>query len=106
MTSWCVSPLHHLLSPLLHPLSSFSLSLFFAAQRPPAFRCWSSPQSSTPGEGPPLHVVTEGGITSVKGLSQVAVGTEEEALSMFFQGETMRSTAEHVLNAFSSRSHW
>jgi len=61
--------------------------------------------SSTPGAGPNLTVTTEGGVTSVRGLSQVVVASEEEALAQFFQGESMRTTSEHVLNAASSRSH-
>lgn len=53
-----------------------------------------------------LHVVTEGGVTTVRGLTQHEVRGEEDALAAFFRGEAMRSTAEHVLNKESSRSHW
>eukprot|EP00951_Prasinocladus_malaysianus_P000707 scaffold5099_cov47-Prasinocladus_malaysianus.AAC.1 len=33
------------------------------------------------------------------------VRSEEEALGMFFMGEAGRSTAQHILNSNSSRSH-
>jgi len=52
-----------------------------------------------------LTVVNEGGVSSVKGLTQLIVGSEEEALAAFFRGEARRATASHVLNARSSRSH-
>ena len=35
----------------------------------------------------------------------MAVTSEEEALAQFFSGEQGRSTARHMLNAASSRSH-
>ena len=38
-------------------------------------------------------------------MSQHAVASEEEALSLFFRGEAARATASHTLNAASSRSH-
>lgn len=41
----------------------------------------------------------------VRGLTRVDVGSEEEALAQYFVGEQGRSTARHVLNAHSSRSH-
>jgi kinesin family protein 6/9 len=41
----------------------------------------------------------------VRGLTKVPVTTEEEALRQFFLGEQARSTAQHALNANSSRSH-
>lgn len=41
----------------------------------------------------------------MRGLTQVAVSSEEEALSQFFIGQQGRSSARHVLNAASSRSH-
>ncbi|KAF8058116.1 KLP1 [Scenedesmus sp. PABB004] len=43
--------------------------------------------------------------TVVRGLTRVEVGSEEEALAQFFLGEQGRSTAVHVLNSNSSRSH-
>ncbi len=41
----------------------------------------------------------------VRGLTRVPVRSEEEALGQFFLGEQGRTTAGHVLNAESSRSH-
>ncbi|GFR47649.1 hypothetical protein Agub_g9392 [Astrephomene gubernaculifera] len=41
----------------------------------------------------------------VRGLTLVPVRSEEEALAQFFLGEQGRTTAGHVLNAESSRSH-
>lgn len=46
---------------------------------------------------PPAH--------QVRGLTLVPVASEEEALAQFFLGEQGRTTAGHVLNAESSRSH-
>lgn len=43
--------------------------------------------------------------TVVKGLTQVPVATEEEALNQLFRGEIARTTAEHLLNKQSNRSH-
>ena len=48
-----------------------------------------------------LHVVD----TEVKGLVKRVVNTEEEALALFFAGESIRSTSKHALNSNSSRSH-
>ena len=48
-----------------------------------------------------LHVVD----TEVKGLVKRVVHTEEEALALFFAGESIRSTSKHALNSNSSRSH-
>jgi kinesin family protein 6/9 len=45
-----------------------------------------------------------GGI-QLKGAIMKACSTEEEALSMLFEGETNRTIAEHKLNKGSSRSH-
>lgn len=52
-----------------------------------------------------LVIVDEVGGTTVKGLSHREVANEESALAMFFRGENIRSTAQHCLNRFSSRSH-
>jgi len=41
----------------------------------------------------------------VRGLSMQVAGTEEEALHVFFQGDTNRHVAEHSLNKGSTRSH-
>ena len=56
-------------------------------------------------ESADLVIVDEGGATTVKGLSRREVSNEEAALAMFFRGENIRSTAQHCLNRFSSRSH-
>ena len=45
------------------------------------------------------------GVVFVKGLSQHLAGSEEEALSLLFEGEANRAIAEHQLNKASSRSH-
>jgi len=45
------------------------------------------------------------GNIQVRGLSTAVVGTEEEALHTFFQGDTNRHVAEHALNKGSTRSH-
>lgn len=41
----------------------------------------------------------------VKGLAMPTAGTKEEALHIFFQGDTNRHVAEHALNKGSTRSH-
>jgi len=60
--------------------------------------------SDSPGSTE-LHVIEENNVTKVRGLSMREVRSEEEALGMFFMGEAGRSTAQHVLNSNSSRSH-
>ncbi|CAJ1453954.1 unnamed protein product [Effrenium voratum] len=45
------------------------------------------------------------GNIQVRGLSTPVGGTEEEALHIFFQGDTNRHVAEHALNKGSTRSH-
>lgn len=47
---------------------------------------------------------SKGNIT-VKGLTLAMAGSEEEAMNLFFEGETNRAIAEHQLNSSSSRSH-
>ncbi len=44
-------------------------------------------------------------LLQVRGLSKLPVRSEEEALEQYFTGDQGRSTAVHVLNANSSRSH-
>ena len=41
----------------------------------------------------------KGGIT-VKGLTMAVAGTEEEAMNLFFEGETNRAIAEHQVCAY------
>ena len=43
--------------------------------------------SSSPGTPEDLTIVDEGGVTAVKGLSQVQVQSEAEALALLFEGE-------------------
>ena len=43
------------------------------------------------------------GNITVRGLSQHVANTEEEALTLFFEGEANRVVAEHTLNSASSR---
>lgn len=45
------------------------------------------------------------GAVNVKGLLKRICNTEEEALSMLFEGETNRTISEHKLNKNSTRSH-
>jgi len=45
------------------------------------------------------------GCIHVRGLSMPVAATEEEALHIFFQGDTNRHVAEHALNKGSTRSH-
>jgi len=45
------------------------------------------------------------GNIQVRGLSSPVGSTEEEALHIFFQGDTNRRVAEHALNKGSTRSH-
>ncbi|CAK9043336.1 unnamed protein product [Durusdinium trenchii] len=45
------------------------------------------------------------GNIQVRGLTTPVGGTEEEALHIFFQGDTNRHVAEHALNKGSTRSH-
>ncbi|KAK9806270.1 hypothetical protein WJX72_007966 [[Myrmecia] bisecta] len=52
-----------------------------------------------------LHVLEENHTTFVKGLAVKEVRSQEEALSMFFQGDAVRSISAHALNASSTRSH-
>ena len=62
--------------------------------------------SDSPATADQLSVVDgPGGGVEVRGMSQHAVASEEEALSLFFRGEAARATASHTLNAASSRSH-
>lgn len=41
----------------------------------------------------------------MRGLTQVPVACEEDALAQFFTGQQARATAPHALNGASSRSH-
>ena len=45
------------------------------------------------------------GATTVKGLTRVAVTSEEDCLKLLFKGEIGRTTATHLLNKHSNRSH-
>ncbi|KAG2485910.1 hypothetical protein HYH03_015354 [Edaphochlamys debaryana] len=59
-----------------------------------------------PGTSDTLAVLEDANnATYVRGLTLVPVRSEEEALAQFFLGEQGRTTAGHVLNAESSRSH-
>lgn len=60
----------------------------------------------SPGTSDSMAVLEDAnGNTYVRGLTLVPVASEEEALAQFFLGEQGRTTAGHVLNAESSRSH-
>ncbi len=45
------------------------------------------------------------GATTVKGLTRVPVTSEEDCLKLLFKGEIGRTTATHLLNKLSNRSH-
>lgn len=62
--------------------------------------------SDSPATADKLTIVDgpTGGV-EVRGMAQHVVGSEEEALSLFFRGEASRATASHTLNSASSRSH-
>lgn len=54
----------------------------------------------------PMTVVEDkNGSTFVKGLTHKVVNSEEEALNLLFEGESVRAISEHQLNRHSSRSH-
>lgn len=61
----------------------------------------SSKLGGSDDSGGGIHVVD----AEVKGLVRRMVATEEEALALFFAGESIRSRSKHALNANSSRSH-
>jgi kinesin family protein 6/9 len=52
-----------------------------------------------------VSALTPGPSCQVRGLTRRPVSSEEAALGCFFEGEGARSTAAHILNAASSRSH-
>jgi len=53
-----------------------------------------------------LQVIEDSkGAITIKGLTIAPANTEEEAMNLFFEGETNRAIAEHQLNSSSSRSH-
>ncbi len=47
--------------------------------------------SAAPGSVDSLQIVEEGGATVVKGLTQIQVTTEEEALALLFEGTVQAS---------------
>lgn len=47
--------------------------------------------SAAPGSVDSLQIVEEGGATVVKGLTQIQVTTEEEALALLFEGTVKAS---------------
>ena len=64
------------------------------------FKVWLHP--GVPLNPAPLTPCT---LMQVRGLTKVRVASEEEALMQYFAGDQGRSTAGHILNAHSSRSH-
>lgn len=65
-------------------------------------------ESFQPGSGNrsgDLVVVEDIRGTYVRGLTQVEVATEQDALDQLFNGELQRTVAEHQLNKRSNRSH-
>ncbi|KAL7999878.1 putative kinesin-like protein [Plasmopara halstedii] len=52
-----------------------------------------------------LVVVEDRNGTNVRGLTQIEVHSEQEALDQLFYGELQRSVSEHQLNKRSNRSH-
>ncbi|KAL4171534.1 hypothetical protein KRP22_009628 [Phytophthora ramorum] len=59
----------------------------------------------TGGGSGELVVVEDARGTYVRGLTQVEVHSEQEALDQLFNGELQRTVAEHQLNKRSNRSH-
>lgn len=64
----------------------------------------SNSSSSDPHKGD-FVVVEDAKGTYVRGLTQVEVLSEQEALDQLFNGELQRTVAEHQLNKRSNRSH-
>ena len=66
-----------------------------------------SPTGFTKQDGAEDLLIVEDskGHIQVKGLMMPHAASEEEAMNLFFEGETNRAIAEHQLNAASSRSH-
>lgn len=62
---------------------------------------------SRPGAAPDFAIIDEkdGRGTCVRGLNEIEVFTEKEALNLLFGGELARTTATHKLNKRSNRSH-
>ncbi|KAG1713290.1 hypothetical protein DVH05_001010 [Phytophthora capsici] len=60
---------------------------------------------NTGGANGELVVVEDARGTYVRGLTQVEVRSEQEALDQLFNGELQRTVAEHQLNKRSNRSH-
>ncbi|GAX79184.1 hypothetical protein CEUSTIGMA_g6624.t1 [Chlamydomonas eustigma] len=62
--------------------------------------------SDKPGSNESLAILEDShGGSYVRGLTKVKVHSEEEALMQYFAGDQGRSTAGHILNTSSSRSH-
>lgn len=65
-------------------------------------------EGSDPKNGPDYVIAEDvkgGGGTVVRGLTRTRVETEEDALNELFRGDMQRTTAEHLLNKSSNRSH-
>lgn len=60
---------------------------------------------STPNGAGDLVVVDDARGTYVRGLTQIDVADEQQALDCLFRGELQRTVAEHQLNKRSNRSH-
>mmetsp|Transcript_23266 Transcript_23266/g.17687 ORF Transcript_23266/g.17687 Transcript_23266/m.17687 type:complete len:240 (-) Transcript_23266:1034-1753(-) len=45
------------------------------------------------------------GVVTVKGISQILCGSEEDALNALFSGDLQKTVSEHQMNKHSSRSH-
>uniref|UniRef100_A0A8C5MIH7 Kinesin-like protein n=1 Tax=Leptobrachium leishanense TaxID=445787 RepID=A0A8C5MIH7_9ANUR len=58
-----------------------------------------------PASDSQMSIVDDAQGVSVKGLSVHLAGNEEQALNLFFEGETNRIIGSHILNKYSSRSH-
>ena len=61
-----------------------------------------------PSDGKPAYAIVEqkGGLgTYVRGVRRERVESEEDALNLLFEGELRRTTAKHLLNKSSNRSH-
>ena len=88
------------------PQQAFTIRLSYLEIYNEALFDLLAPGGVTPEMAEELLIIDDpkGGV-HVKGLTVAVANTEEEAMNLFFEGETNRAIAEHQLNNQSSRSH-
>ena len=90
-----------------HPVGSFAAGLTAghagAGATAASAALLSGPSLLQPGQFEISDDAIHG--TIVRGLTQVPVSSEEESLRALFAAESMRTTAQHALNARSNRAH-